>query len=379
MLLFWILFHVVIIAILMLDLWVLNRDSHELSTREALAWTAVWVLLASGFAVAIYFWRGSGQALAFTAGYLIELSLSVDNLFVFLALFASFSVPREHQHRVLVWGILGAIIMRAGFILAGASLIHRFHWITYLFGGFLVYMGMSFALHPERPAQEKDKKSGSASLLARILPFTSEYENGHFMVRVNGRWAGTPLLLVLLTIEATDVLFALDSIPAVLAVSQDPFIVYTSNVCAILGLRSIYFALAKAADLFRYLRYGLAAILVFIGAKMLLASVYAIPVEIALAVVAGIIILSVMLSLPQRKHRVAGTEEKRKHPIKASIVLAAGWLCILVGAAGLIVPFEPGIVLLVTGVMILAQYHQWPRWLLENARRRLPNLWRADR
>lgn len=377
MLVFWILFHVVIIALLLLDLWVLNRDSHELSTREALARTTLWILLAAAFAAAIYFWQGSSQALAFTAGYLIELSLSVDNLFVFLALFASFSVPRAHQQRVLVWGILGAIVMRAGFILAGASLIHRFQWITHLFGGFLVYMGIRFAMHADRP--DPVKKSGSASLLRRVLPFTSEYENGHFIVRVNGRWAGTPLLLVLLTIEATDVLFALDSIPAVLAISQDPFIVYTSNVFAILGLRSMYFALAKVVDLFRYLRYGLAAILVFIGAKMLLASVYAIPVGIALAVVAGIIILSVMLSLPRRKHQVAGTENKGKHPIKTSIVLAAGWLCILVGAAGLILPFVPGIVLLVTGVMILAQYYQWARWLLEGTRRRFPNLWKAGR
>lgn len=379
MLLFWILFHVVIIAILLLDLWVLNRDSHELSTREALAWTALWLLLAAGFAVAIYFWRGSGQALAFTAGYLIELSLSVDNLFVFLALFASFSVPRAHQHRVLVWGILGAIVMRAGFILAGASLIHRFQWLTYLFGGFLVYMGIRFVLHPERPAQEKDKKSSSASLLGRFLPFTSEYENGHFIVRVNGKWAGTPLLLVLLTIEATDVLFALDSIPAVLAISQDPFIVYTSNVFAILGLRAMYFALAKVVDLFRYLRYGLAAILVFIGGKMLLASFYTIPVELALAVVTGILVLSVMLSLPWRKRSVARPKERRKQPIRTVILLATGWLCIFVGAAGLILPIVPGIVLLLTGIMILARYYHWARWLLENARRRFPNLWRADR
>jgi tellurite resistance protein TerC len=377
MLVFWILFHVVIIAILVLDLWVLNRDSHELSTREALAWTAVWVLLAGGFALAIYFWQGSGQALAFTAGYLIELSLSVDNLFVFLALFASFSVPRAYQHRVLVWGILGAIVMRAGFILAGASLIHRFHWVTYIFAGFLVYIGIRFAQHPEQP--DPEKKSATARLLQRILPFTSEYENGHFMVRVNGRWTGTPLLLVLLTIEATDLVFALDSIPAVLAISQDPFIVYTSNVFAILGLRSMYFALAKVVDLFRYLRYGLAAILVFIGAKMLLASVYPIPVEIALAVVAGIIILSIVLSLPRRAHPTAGTDEKAKQRIKTLIVLAAGWLCVLLGVAGLVLPFVPGIVLLVAGLMILAQHYQWARRMLENARRKYPKLWGANR
>jgi len=299
MLVFWIVFHLVIISVLVLDLWVLNRESRELSTRQALIWTALWVLLACGFAAGVYLWQGPGQAMAFTAGYLIELSLSVDNLFVFLALFSSFSVPRASQHRVLVWGILGAVVMRAGFILAGASLIQQFHWLTYLFGGFLVYMGIRFALHSQqRPPVQNNR---SFVVLQRVFPFTSEYQQDRFIVRQNGRWAGTLLLLVLLTIEATDVLFALDSIPAVLAISQDTFIVYTSNVFAILGLRSMYFALAKVVDLFRYLRYGLAAILVFIGAKMLLASVYHIPVEAALAVVSGILILSVLLSLLQRK------------------------------------------------------------------------------
>lgn len=299
MLEFWIIFHVVIIGILVLDLWVLNRNSRDLSTRQALTWTAVWILLACGFAVGVYFWRGSGAALSFAAGYLIELSLSVDNLFVFLALFASFAAPRAHQHKVLVWGIIGAVVMRAGFILAGASLIRQFQWLTYLFGGFLVYLGIRFALHPQQQAPSQNNRG--LSFLRRVLPFTSEYQEDRFIVRQNGRWAGTPLLLVLLAIEATDVLFALDSIPAVLAISQDAFIVYTSNVFAILGLRSMYFALASVIDLFHYLRYGLAAILIFTGAKMLLAPVFHLPVEAALGVVVGILVLSVLLSLARRK------------------------------------------------------------------------------
>jgi tellurite resistance protein TerC len=253
------------------------------------------MLLACGFAAGVYFWRGAGQAMAFSAGYLIELSLSVDNMFVFLALFAAFSVPRSYQHRVLVWGVLGAVVMRAAFILAGVSLIQHFHWLTYLFGAFLVYMGIRFALPAKQEAPVQNNRA--FSLMRRMFRFTSEYQQERFIVRQNGRWAGTPLLLVLLAIEAADVVFALDSIPAVLAISQDMLIVYTSNVFAILGLRSMYFALSKLTDLFPYLRYGLAAILTFVGAKMLLASVYVIRVEAALAAVAGILISSVLLSV----------------------------------------------------------------------------------
>jgi len=299
MFVFWTVFHVVIIALLVLDLWVLNRSSHEISTRQALTWTAVWILLACAFAVGVYFWQGSGQAMSFAAGYLIELSLSVDNLFVFLALFAAFSVPRVYQPKVLVWGIVGAVVMRAGFIVAGASLIRQVAWLTYLFGGFLVYLGIRFVMHPQQQASLQDNRI--LGVVRQLLSFTSEYKGDRSIVRQNSGWAGTPLLLVLITIEATDVLFALDSIPAVLAISQDPFIVYTSNVFAILGLRSMYFALARVMDLFHYLRYGLAAILMFTGAKMLLGSVYHIRVEVALAVVIGILILCVLLSLLRRK------------------------------------------------------------------------------
>jgi len=377
MLVFWIVFHVVIIALLVLDLWVLNRGSHEISTRQALTWTAVWILLACAFAVGIYFWQGSGQAMSFAAGYLIELSLSVDNLFVFLALFASFLVPRAYQPKVLVWGIVGAVVMRAGFIVAGASLIRQFAWLTYLFGGFLVYLGIRFAMHPQQH-QASLQESRILRLVRRILPFTSEYEGDRFLARQNSGWAGTPLLLVLITIEVTDVLFALDSIPAVLAISQDPFIVYTSNVFAILGLRSLYFALARVMDLFHYLSYGLAAILMFTGAKMLLGSVYHIPVEVALGVVAGILILSVLVSLLRRKTsppKSAG----RKRSFKTIILLLTAWVCILGGALGLILPLVPGTVLLFAGVMILARQYTWARKLLARVRRMFPSLRRVHR
>lgn len=299
MVLFWLLFHLVILSLLLLDLKVLNRRSRELSTRQALGWTAAWILLACAFAGGVYLWRGPDQAMSFAAGYLIELSLSVDNLFVFLALFSSFSVPHQYQHRVLAWGIVGAVVMRIGFILAGVSLIHQFQWLTYLLGAFLVYLGIRFAL--QRQGEMHLPGNRTLRLVRRVMPFTSEFQEDRFVVRQDGKWIGTPLLMVLLAIETTDVLFALDSIPAVLAISQDRFIVYTSNILAILGLRSMYFALAKVINLFRYLKYGLAAILMFTGAKILLASVYHIPVEAALSVVLGILLVSIFASfLPGR-------------------------------------------------------------------------------
>jgi len=272
---------------------------------------------------------------------------------------------------------VGAVVMRAGFIVAGASLIRQFAWLTYLFGGFLVYLGIRFAMHPQQQ-QASLQESRILRLVRRILPFTSEYEGDRFLVQQNSGWAGTPLLLVLITIEVTDVLFALDSIPAVLAISQDPFIVYTSNVFAILGLRSLYFALARVMDLFHYLSYGLAAILMFTGAKMLLGSVYHIPVEVALGVVAGILILSVLVSLLRRKTsppKSAG----RKRSFKTIILLLTAWVCILGGALGLILPLVPGTVLLFAGVMILARQYTWARKLLARVRRMFPSLRRVHR
>lgn len=308
MVLFWILFHLIILSLLVLDLKVLNRGSRELSTRQALGWTAMWILLACAFAVGVYLWRGPDQAMSFAAGYLIELSLSVDNLFVFLALFSSFSVPHQYQHRVLAWGIVGAVVMRIVFILAGVSLIHQFRWLTYLLGAFLVYLGVRFAL--QRQGEMHLPGNRTLNLLRRVIPFTSKYQEDRFIVRQDGKLIGTPLLMVLLAIETTDVLFALDSIPAVLAISQDRFIVYTSNILAILGLRSMYFALAKVINLFHYLKYGLAAILMFTGGKILIASVYHVPVEAALSVVLGILMVSIFASFLQGRPAVASAAGK---------------------------------------------------------------------
>lgn len=280
---------------LALDLGVFHRKAHVVRLKEALGWSVVWICLALLFNLLIYFWLGSETALQFLAGYIIEKSLSVDNLFVFLLIFSYFSVPSVYQHKILFWGILGALIMRAIFIAAGITLIEKFHWMIYLFGGFLIITGIKMAfqkdkeLHPEA--------NPVLRLFRRFVPVTDQYHNDHFFVLKEGkRWA-TPLFVVLLLIETTDVIFAVDSIPAILAVTRDPFIVYTSNVFAILGLRALYFALAGIMQLFHYLHYGLSLILVFVGTKMLISDIYKVPIGIALAVIAGILIVSVIASI----------------------------------------------------------------------------------
>lgn len=279
---------------LALDLGVFNRRAHEVHFREALMWSAMWVGLALTFAVVVYFWHGRRESLEFVTGYLIELSLSIDNLFVFLVLFRYFKVPREHQHKVLFWGILGALIMRGLFIVAGVGLIRRFHWIVYIFGVLLIWSGIKLLrqgdeeIHPE--------KNPVLRMFRRWVPVTNEYEGSKFLVRRDRLYA-TPLLVVLLMVETTDVLFAMDSIPAVLAITLNAFIVYTSNVFAILGLRSMYFALAGVIDLFEYLHYGLSVVLIFIGAKMLLSEYVVIPTHVALGVVAGVLATAVAASL----------------------------------------------------------------------------------
>ncbi len=266
MLVFWILFNLFVVAMLVLDLGVLNRRSHRVRFREALAWSGVWIALAAAFAVLELFWHGRPQALQFVTGYVIELSLSVDNLFVFLVIFRYFKVPGEHQHKVLFWGILGALLMRGVFIVAGVGLIRRFSWITYAFGALLVYSGLKLLqqgeteIHPE--------KNPVLRLFRRAFPVTKDYVGGQFFTRRHVLYA-TPLFVVLLVVETSDILFAVDSIPAVLAITLNAFIVYTSNVFAILGLRSMYFALAGMMDLFHYLHYGLSVVLIFIGLKML--------------------------------------------------------------------------------------------------------------
>lgn len=298
MILFWILFNVFVVAMLVLDLGVFHRKSHTVKYREALIWSVVWIALALIFAVVIYFWHGRTPSLEFVTGYVIELSLSVDNLFVFLLIFRYFQVPPGHQHKVLFWGILGALIMRAIFIAAGVGLIQRFHWVVYVFGVFLVYSG--FKLLRQGEAEIHPEKNPVLRLFRRLVPVTKDYEGDKFFVRRPGLLA-TPLLVVLVVVETTDLLFAVDSIPAILAITRDAFIVYTSNVFAILGLRSMYFALAGMMEMFRFLHYGLSVVLMFVGSKMLLSHYYEVPTVVALGAVAGILLLSVGASLIRPK------------------------------------------------------------------------------
>ena len=293
--LLWVIFNIFVLAMLALDLGVFHRKAHEVKLKEAVAWCIIWITLALLFNMGIYLWQSPEKALEFLTGYLIEYSLSVDNIFVFLLLFSYFRVPSKYSHKVLFWGILGALIMRAIFIATGITLIQKFHWIIYIFGGFLILTGIKMALqkdqeiHPER--------NPVLRLFRKIMPVTDRYEEDKFFVKRGRKYFATPLFIVLLVVETTDVIFAADSIPAILGITLDPFIVYTSNVFAILGLRALFFALAGIMKLFHYLHYGLSAILVFVGAKMLLADIYKIPVGIALGVVAGILLISVISSI----------------------------------------------------------------------------------
>lgn len=279
---------------LALDLGFLQRRGHTVNFREALIWSLVWIGLAGAFAVLVYSRYGHATAVEFVTGYVIELSLSVDNLFIFILIFRFFRVAPEHQHKVLFWGIVGALVMRAIFIVVGIGLIRRFQWITYIFGAFLVYSGIR--LFRQHGAGMEPQNNPVLRLFRRWVPTTEDYEGDKFLVR-RGRLYATPLLAVLVLVEATDLVFATDSIPAVLAITLKPFIVYTSNVFAVLGLRSMYFLLAGMMELFHYLHYGLAAILIFVGAKMLLSNYYHIPTLIALGVVGGVLLISVAASL----------------------------------------------------------------------------------
>ena len=301
----WVGFSLFVLAMLALDLGVFHRESHEVTIREAMVWSGVWIALALLFNLGLYYWRGPQPALEFLTGYLIEKSLSVDNIFVFLMIFSYFRVPPGYQHRVLFWGVLGALVMRALLIFLGISLIQRFHWVIYLFGAFLILTGVKMAL--EKDKEIHPERNPALRLFRRFAPVTDDYRGGKFFVKQGGRFFATPMLIVLLIVETTDIIFAVDSIPAILAITLDPFIIYTSNVFAILGLRALYFALAGVMKLFHHLRYGLSAILAFVGAKMLLADFYKIPVGVALGVVAGILIISVIASLAfPRKEEVAG-------------------------------------------------------------------------
>ncbi|GAB4355272.1 MAG: TerC family protein [Candidatus Abyssubacteria bacterium] len=291
----WIAFNIFVLMMLALDLGVFHRKAHVVTIKEALTWTGVWIALALLFNLGIYFVNGPERALSFLAGYLIEKSLSVDNIFVFLLIFSYFGVSPVHQHKVLFWGILGALVMRAIFIFAGVALMQRFHWIIYVFGPFLIITGIRMALQKEREIHPE--RNPVLRLCRRFMNITGDYVDSKFFVRIGGRLVVTPLFIVLLVVETTDVAFAVDSIPAILAITVDPFIVYSSNVFAILGLRALYFALSGLMQLFHFLHYGLSAILVFVGLKMLASGMVKIPIVLALGVIALILTLSVVASL----------------------------------------------------------------------------------
>ena len=294
--LFWLVFVAFVISLLLLDLLVFNRKSHEIKLREALGWSAFWVALSLSFNVVVYRTMGPQAGLQWLTGYLVEKALSVDNLFVFLLIFNYFKVPGQYQHRILFWGVLGALFLRAVFILVGGALLAKFHFLIYLLGAFLVYTGIRMGLSGDGPEIDPENNP-VVRFLSRHLPITRQIEGGKFFIKKDGLRFATPLFVVLVMVETTDVVFAADSIPAILAITQDTFIVFTSNVLALLGLRAMYFALASMMRLFHYLHYGLALILVFIGAKILTESFLTIPIPLALGVVGGLLGLSVLASL----------------------------------------------------------------------------------
>ncbi|HEV7672032.1 MAG TPA: TerC family protein [Thermoanaerobaculia bacterium] len=303
----WLGFNAFVLAMLALDLGVFHRKAHAVSVKEAAIWSGVWIALSLLFNVWIWAARGPQAGIEFFTGYLIEKSLSIDNIFVIALIFGYFKVPDKYQHRVLFWGILGALVLRAVFIFAGAALIERFHWVIYLFGAFLIFTGIKMAffggeeIHPE--------KNPLLRLARRFLPVTPDYREKRFFVRENGKRFATPLFLVLLLVESTDLVFAVDSIPAIFAVTRDPFLVYTSNICAILGLRSLYFVLAGVMGKFSFLKLGLAAVLMFVGLKMTLADLWKIPTAASLGVIAGVLAISIAASLIKDRRQVSAMRE----------------------------------------------------------------------
>jgi tellurite resistance protein TerC len=292
---FWIGFAVFVLLMLLLDLGVFHKKSHVVKFKEALAWSAVWITLAIIFNFLILFWKGPDRAIEFTTGYLLELSLSVDNLFIFILIFRYFKVPPNLQHKVLFWGIIGALVMRVAFILAGVALISKFHWITYLFSIIIIVSGVKMIFNHE--AEIDPASNPIIKLIRKFLPTTKNYYGDKFIVQLKGKLLATPLLYTLVLIETSDLIFAMDSIPAILAITNDSFIVFTSNIFAILGLRSLYFALAGLLTNFKYLHFGLAGILIFIGSKMGISEFYKIPIEIALIVVLLLLLGSIFASL----------------------------------------------------------------------------------
>lgn len=299
----WICFNAFVLIMLALDLGVFHRKSHEVTVKEALTWTSIWITLAMLFNLFVFYYFDKEKAVEFFTGYVIEKSLSVDNIFVIIMIFSYFNVSKNYQHKVLFWGILGALVMRVIFIFAGIELIHKFHWLIYIFGGFLIFTGIRMVTASD--VKLDPEKNPLVKFVRRFFPVTPAFVEDNFFTRIEGKLWVTPLFLVVIMIEATDLIFAVDSIPAILAISDDPFIVYTSNVFAILGLRSLYFALSGIEGYFRYLKYGLAVILCFVGTKMCLMDLFKIPVEVSLIVIVFVLgismIGSVIISQPGDK------------------------------------------------------------------------------
>jgi len=301
---FWIGFSAFVLSMLALDLGVFHRKSHVVSFKESLTWTLVWITLAMAFGTLIYYWKGSEKAIEFLTGYVIELSLSVDNLFVFILIFSYFRVPQAYQHKVLFWGILGALVLRIIFIFAGVALLTKFHWLIYVFGAIIIFSGIKMLFQKDKKLEPD--KNPIIRLVKKLIPVTNNYHEDKLFVRIaKGVWSATPLFIVLVFVEITDLIFAVDSIPAILAITTDTFIVFTSNVFAILGLRSLYFSLAGMINLFRYLHIGLSFILIFIGLKMVLSDIYKIPIEYALITVLIILTTSIAASLLLKNKNIA--------------------------------------------------------------------------
>ena len=304
----WIVFNAFILLMLVVDLYVFNRKPHTITIKESLTWTGVWITLALVFGAGVYYYMGSQPALDYFTGYLIEKSLSVDNIFVFLLVFTYFGVPSQYQHKVLFWGIFGALVFRLIFIFIGVALIEQFHWVIYIFGAFLIFTGIKLGLEKDKEIQPE--KNPILKLVRRFVPITSDFHGPDFFIKKRGRYIATPMIIVLIVIETTDIVFALDSIPAIMAITRDPFIIYSANAFAILGLRALYFALSGVMRLFHYLHYGLSFILVYIGVKMLLEDLVQIPTLVTLGVIVTTLTVSVIFSIlyPKKTPPIADTQ-----------------------------------------------------------------------
>jgi len=368
----WFGFIAFVLCMLALDLGVFHKKDHEVSVKEALTWTAVWISLALLFNAGILYWFGSERALEFLSGYVIEKALSVDNIFVFIVVFSVFAVPARLQHRVLLWGILGALVLRAVFVVLGAALLSRFHWLGYVFGAFLVFTGIKLLV--QREGEIDPRHNPLFRLFRRVMPSVDEFHEGHFTIVRSGKRYATPLLLVLIAIETTDIVFALDSIPAIFAVTRDPFIVFTSNIFAILGLRALYFALSGMMDKFHYLKVGLSLVLMFVGAKMLLAGVYKIPIWASLAIIAALLAGSVIASLLRPPpNDPPDSQPKPTSPssmVRKVGVGVVGGVVLAVGLAMLVLP-GPALIVIPIGLTILASEFAWPRRILVRLRERV--------